>query len=102
MIRRPPRSTLFPTRRSSDLFRGNLLKPGTCNHKVSVNRGRRGDLIPSFRPLIRHALTKVHGTLVAEPFTRLAGQRVQSEEATIKSEEEKEFVQIDGRLLALD
>src|SRR5881296_3525699 len=33
-------------------------------------------------------------SLVAEPFTRLAGQRVQSEEATIKSDEENAFVQL--------
>src|SRR2546427_4471006 len=28
MIRRPPRSTLFPTRRSSDLIAGMVMKPG--------------------------------------------------------------------------
>src|SRR5437667_12395892 len=55
--------------------------------------GRRGGLGPCFTPT-RYGVTKIHGALVAEPFTRLAGQRVQSEEATIESDEENAFVQL--------
>src|SRR5690348_18084165 len=47
MIRRPPRSTLFPTRRSSDLpaLRGPFLRPLATGSLTSSSRtsGSRGD-----------------------------------------------------------
>src|SRR5690349_24124436 len=39
MIRRPPRSTLFPSRRSSDL-RQRDRRPGSCPGAVRRHRGR--------------------------------------------------------------
>src|SRR2546429_1775711 len=37
MIRRPPRSTLFPTRRSSDLYHGCYLKREGRSHSLWCN-----------------------------------------------------------------
>src|SRR5437870_10509662 len=36
MIRRPPRSTLFPTRRSSDLFEVNATLKGLIGHALTL------------------------------------------------------------------
>src|SRR2546430_16726049 len=47
MIRRPPRSTPFPTRRSSDLAWRRLLVPG-----IVIGVARRGELVVNARPLI--------------------------------------------------
>src|SRR5436190_11875741 len=45
MIRRPPRSTLFPTRRSSDLFVVDEKRPRgrKCSGKVRMFDGRTGN-----------------------------------------------------------
>src|SRR3989441_9576658 len=49
MIRRPPRSTLFPTRRSSDLA---YLSPRVRGRRTAPRRGRRGGTIPRWD--VRH------------------------------------------------
>src|SRR2546427_4909891 len=56
MIRRPPRSTLFPTRRSSDLALGSMAKPMTAlviatrnTHKVGEIRAILGEGIRYLR-----------------------------------------------------
>src|SRR3712207_7425803 len=40
MIRRPPRSTLFPTRRSSDLEQHPCPQPAGCTHALAAEPGQ--------------------------------------------------------------
>src|SRR5204863_7591588 len=62
MIRRPPRSTLFPTRRSSDLYFTNYADwPATCQlHQVHGSFRMAGSLQYSPRPGAKRKRSEEH------------------------------------------
>src|SRR2546430_3652103 len=83
MIRRPPRSTLFPTRRSSDLWKGNeadstvvaCLRAGASGHEPALGerRDRKSTRLNSSHSQISYAvfcLKKKKTNATARPHER--------------------------------
>src|SRR5947207_8574498 len=99
MIRRPPRSTLFPTRRSSDLranidggSRGN---PGPAAYGVVIRDGR-GEIVAKLKKYIGRTTNNVaeyYGLIAAMDYTQ--SHRIRA--LRIESDSELLFKQMRGR-----
>src|SRR5215472_5896783 len=59
MIRRPPRSTLFPTRRSSDLVAGRRAPAGRLRRPAGGRRGARSEEHTSELQSLRHLVCRL-------------------------------------------
>src|SRR2546427_2195311 len=89
MIRRPPRSTLFPTRRSSDL------PVGTCvildTYEVGIVHGANADVSHVHRPVVR-IVTAPDGALLQPTFLADLAHRDRSEEHTSELQSQSNLV----------
>src|SRR5690348_18122657 len=75
MIQRPPRSTLFPTRRSSDLHTGIV-------QVVHDKQDGNLDLTANLVGLTHGSAVEIIGKVVVDPKVKLGGLEIRSEEHT--------------------